>query len=459
MLVTALGFAAALTSPSLGFAAVQAEYFVQVAAEKESLIAQGAAQEWQARSPETSVTVVSVAADPKGFPFKVLMGPFASRSMAEQKKAALKVGGFESLIRTSAELSPEHIWAAIAGGTTETKKIFSDPPQGQTRAVESVTDRPSHQTSRRQEVKAMRPTTSPETLAAIEDLARALPDTDPLKGEMIILCHWRRLGLVKAYQNSGTDVGANREALMAVANGRIASDAANLVVARAVVARVLHYHDRDKPAALAAYRQILADALAGGDFTTAAKMRMELAGCMIELARETGFNITMLEPHIVKLWRENSALESYYDTTASEQASVIRCATARLVLMLTELHLERQQWNAASAMNQEMITNYAAYPECQGELAEAYCHQAHIGLRTGNRAMCLDAVAQAIATAERHGRAIWGDVNRDPLFKAHTWKNAALKEFNAPTAERDELKAEMQRRFPGHPGLTTLFEN
>jgi len=90
-------------------------------------------------------------------------------------------------------------------------------------------------------------------------------------------------------------------------------------------------------------------------------------------------------------------------------------------------------------------------------LAEAYCHQAHIYIELKKPALALASAEMAIKLLDKRKKPQWGDINRDPLWKAYAWKNTALHALSAPLKERQALEAEMKNRFPNHPGLKYYF--
>lgn len=121
--------------------------------------------------------------------------------------------------------------------------------------------------------------------------------------------------------------------------------------------------------------------------------------------------------------------------------------------MLTEAYMLQKRWVDALVLITELIGAYELYPECQDEVAEAYCHLAHIAVETDDRATAYMAADRAIQIGESLKRPVWGDPSVDVVWKAYAWKNVAYHKFQESAELKAALQAELNATFIENPAL------
>jgi ribosomal protein L17 len=297
------------------------------------------------------------------------------------------------------------------------------------------------------------PTTHPAWRPGMYELLAQVPAQSVLASNLRLRLLNDELRSINAYTQPDRDLTTQTSALMEIANADVPVLRKDMVKARKLVARILHYHSNNREQAWSAYHQILADATRDGDLATQVIIRMQIAACAIELYEQTGLEWEELLPLLRELRAQNEAAETARWDQRDAVSRQTRWTTARIGLMITEVLMKYNQWTTATAENEAFLAKYAELPECQEETAEAYCHRARIMLTDKKATECLAAADKAIAVARKVGRPIWGDPDRDVLWKAYGWKNSVAYHFDVGRDFTSALHAEMRELFRDHPSL------
>ena len=385
-----------------------------------------------------------------GMQYKVLVSGFASRADASKQKETLAGQGIDGFVRQAQSYDIAAVRAVINGATES--NIFATSHPLTVVVDEALT---ASMAAQRSELLAS-DTTSPQTLERYFEFLDALPDSSTAKGAEIITYASYTFSGKSAYDGVMYDFSAANDLLQKVASGSVAASPAHRLRAKAMLAHSLHYYSQNYLDTLPAYREILALHLENQSWVQAAKIRMEIAGASYELAERSGFDWGELQPVILSIWDEAVAMQEPFLEGAGEGNRQIRNYTSRIGLMLSETYIEQEKWEETKEIAQNLIAMYREYPECKGILAEAYCHLGKVGIKLRDKQLCYEAVDHAIELSNQAGR-VWGDVNRDPLWKAYALKNAAAYYFDEPDEVRRRIKDDMYRLFPNHPGLETYF--
>lgn len=411
---------------------------------------------WQvARELELTGLPISVRSEEsaeKGLFHKVLLGNFETRAEADAIKADLNAKGISTFVRANANHDLSAVRAAING--TSTTDYFKTT----TKPLASSAETSSSLVAEDTELKELlqKSTTSPETLRRFTGAINSAPDENGAKAKAILaLGHYTFSGK-SAYRGLNYDLSESRRLLLMVANGEIAAVAEDQVEAQEMLAHQLHYYTRDYIAALDAYRQVLASHIERGNSWKVAKTRAEIAATIYELAKVSGFNRAEAQNALEQQWTEATAHQEPYLNGETDDAMRVRNYTFRIGLMLTEILMEQKKWMEAKQIGLSLTQMYADFRECRGLMAESYCHLAKVGLNLRDKQLCYSAIAEAIKYGEMSGKT-WGDVNRDPVWKAYALKNAGAFYFEESQETKDQIKAQMHSKFPEHPGLKTYF--
>lgn len=380
--------------------------------------------------------------------YKVTLGEFPTRDDATEMKTRLSAVGQGGFVRSVGELNPAAIAAALENFSP--KAGFFQPVQPAAKAA-ALPSRIAEKVAAADSGM----TTTPEKVKQLRDAIREMPDTNAAKATNVLKLSKRAfVGCSSTSGKKPETYDDIKTELKRVANGQTAATKDDLLTARAQYAKLLHYYDRDKVSALQAYRHVLAEAERDKDDWIASQTRMELAAVLFELSKENNLELRNLEPKLATLWEQSRAVERTYETTTSAVARRSRWTTARIGLMLSEVKLATEQWQSAADLIESMIEVYTPYPECQDELAEAYCHKATAMMKLSRKEECYAAADKSIEIARSRQKPIWGDPHRDVIWKAYNWKTAAASmRFKESRAYVDKLKAQVAAEFPDHPAL------
>ncbi len=387
----------------------------------------------------------------KGFFYKVFVGDFESRAEAEKAKADLRARGVFGYVRAATSFDVSAVRAALNGPAED---FFTTGSQPLAR-IEAFPTLPASLALMRKSAFSGT-STAPAVLRAAKSYIEQIPDDHPAKGQDIVYLAHLTLSGKSAYSGQKHDLTAVKQMLSKVANGEIAALPRDRDTARFKIAHILHYYDHDYVNALKAYKQLLADQITYGRAANVAKMRMEVASTSYELAKRSGYDRGELLVPISMLWDDAVLHQQDFLSTNTQEAKDVREFTSRIGLMLSEILMEQQQWEQAKELAARIVDSYSEFEETQGEVAEAYSHLAHIGIELNDKDLCYSSADAAIEILKNTGT-VWGDPNRDVLWKAYAWKNVASYRFNEPQAVRNRIKAEMIALFPNHPGIETYF--
>lgn len=397
-----------------------------------------------------SITTSSLPND--RFSFRVLAGVFGTRNEAETAKKALGQKGLKTIVRIRDEIDAKAVDEVFS---------YKSPDYFLTPTSLSQASEPEISLNLKSEITAInaRPTTDTSILADIENVVAQLPESRHEKAPLV-LRHARLSPLGKnPYGNEQADISWDKATLLAIASGPTAATPAQRFEARQLVARATHYFDRDRVSALRAYKHLLRDAKENGDEWAATMLRLQIGAAAFELTKDNSLSSDVLQQKLLSLWRENLNFASTCMTSTSALARRARWTTARLELMVCEMSMQQGQWEQAKQISDETISKYGSFKECQDEVAESYCHQAHIAIENGTMDECYAAVQRAIEIAEARGKPIWGDPARDVLWKAYAWRITAAMKFGEPIDVINDMKAQLARKFPGHPKLSVFLGN
>lgn len=270
------------------------------------------------------------------------------------------------------------------------------------------------------------------------------------------------LRAINAYTQPDRDLTTQTEALMEIANAEVAVLRKDMVKARKLIARILHYHSNNREQAWSAYHQILADATRDGDLATQVIIRMQIAACAIELYEQTGLEWEELLPLLRDLRTQNEAAETARWDLRDAVSRQTRWTTARISLMITEVLIRYQRWAEAAAESTAMLTKYANLPECREELATAWINEAWVRYyKDYDLPGTFEAAGNALALADAIGRPIWGDPTRDVAWQATAWQYycARYDKAGKVPATMEQIRKRVRQRFPDHPSKDRLLRD
>lgn len=439
-LVTAAAFVSAKTSFTL-----EAATFKERQAAEARLL--------ELRNQGFSAVLVDYLPDQPGdYNYRVLIGNFNNAKEANSRKKELQQAGVRTAVRGKWLYKPDRIDAAIAG---KLQKLFH-LKKGKPVAAELTTAPLTgiYKTMHDQAVVAGE-TTAPETIAAYREMVEAMPDDYPLKGREVITLASKLFSGHSAYDRDRPDYTEIKKLLMKVANKSTSATTAQRRRARDLVIHITHYYDHNYVDAIRGYKQRI-EAEKSTHPASTAIARASLAGAIFEVSKTGGYSTTKTQEALYAQWKENVAVQDTALTSDTVQAKDIRKSTGRIGLMLSESYIEQQMWSETEDVAANLVASYADYQECWPILAEAYCHVAHAACELGEKELCFSSADSAIEISKKIGK-VWGDQNRDTLFKAYAWKNVSAYKFNEPEEAKNRIKADMIRLFPGHPGLKVYF--
>lgn len=429
-----------------------ANFCVQVGAFSTELEAETVANNVGDAVLGSSATVRPESSDKKGLLYKVLVGNYESRGEAADACESLANAGFKGYIRSAESYDKQLVHALIQGN--ETTEYFKTTG---TVAAELSTTYALELKSRRDGILKGE-TTSPQRLRDYREYLLTFSDSDPGKArEIVTLAHLATKGR-SIYRGERAEFETVQNLLRKVADGQITATVSDRMAARALVAHYLHYYARTYSEALSAYAQLLQERQKTNDDAGIAKVRMEIAAASFELTKTSGYNWAELQKRVFALWNDAVEMQNAHLGDNDNVSKAVRAYTLRIGLMLSEIMMGQKLWPEAGELASSLVAMYKEYPECYGEVAEAHCHLARIKLEQGNAAGSIAAAEEAIKFADKPGRTKFGDIYRDPLWKAYAWKHTALAKSGATAKERFLHKQEMIKRFPNHPGLKKYFK-
>jgi hypothetical protein len=412
--------------------------------------------EAQARSAEvirvvqSEAVVAEVATDAGTTMYRVIVPGFAERTDAEAAVETYKKSDVPGLVRHDKELSCTLMREAANGA--DAKPLFAKATRVAAAAKRPAPGADSRATALLHAVNAT-PTTAPQYNLVMRDVLLDLGDADPGKADIILRATHRTM--------KASPVGSPRPAhwkdlkrgLAAVADGRIPAEETSVTAARRSLCHILHYYDRDKVAAQRGYRQLLSEALDDGDVVAAAELRLQIGAASFEITKENRLDLDQLYPYLAGLWMENTALEKAMDKSTSTVVETVRRTSVRLALMLAEIRMFQERWDEVLELDDVILARYSEYPDCKGEMAEAYTHVAYAWIVKKDFSRVEQASAKALALMEERGTPIWGNPSCDPPWKAYTCLLVGAQVLNQPPATIARIENEMRQRFPNHPRL------
>lgn len=401
-----------------------------------------------------SVSILEEETGTKGIFYKVLAGSFSARSEADTAKLKLESQGIDAFVRVNASFDSTVVKTAIEGSAADYFSSGSELLENNSQPEQLVAGLPE---LRRQSLSG--PTTAPETLRAFADYIRMLPDTNPGKGKEIVMLGHRTFSGKRAYSGNNYSFEPAKGLLIKTANGEIASSMENKLEAREMIAHILHYYDRAYIDALTAYRQIRAEYRRIENVDKVGEINKEIASTSYELAKQSAYDLALLEPVITELWKENIELQNSYSDTSSTSAVNIRKYTLTIGLMLSEILLNQDKWQEVDELTASLDAIFSDYQDCQLLLVESLCHRAEAGINLDNLIMTNDATTRGMKMVEKQPGILWGDSTVDVAFKIHVWRLAMLQKFQYPDSEQAAFKAYCYQKFFGHPMAKQIFKN
>ena len=430
-----------------GFA--QDGYHVQIGAFPTIAEAQARSAELMRVVPSAPV-VAEVATDAGTTMYRVIVSGFAERTDAEAALETFKKSDVPGLVRHDKELSCTLVREAANGA--DAKSLFAKSTRAVAASKRPAPGADSRATALLRVVNDVS-TTAPEYNLVMRDVLLDLGDADSGKADIILRATNRTLRDSPEGKPRPSHWKDLKRGLAAVADGRIPAEETSVTAARRSLCHILHYYDRDKVAALRGYRQMLSEALAAGDVAAAAELRLQIGAASFEITKENSLDLDKLYPYLAGLWMENTALEQAMVNSSPAVVETVRRTSVRLALMLAEIRMFQARWDEVLELDDVILARYSEYPDCKGEMAEAYTHVAYAWIEKKDFSRVEQASAKALALMAERGKPIWGNPSCDPPWKAYTCLLIGARVLNQPQATITRIENEMRQRFPNHPRL------
>lgn len=278
---------------------------------------------------------------------KVLVGRFSCRHQASVEREKLANLGIAGFVRVNSSLDYSNVQVALQ---SEAPLYFAEGGF----APVSKDDFPilDLATAILRERAISGATTAPETLRAFFDYVQELSDSNPLKSQDIITLAYRVLADKSAYSGENYQLNEIKNLLTKVACGMVVTTPEHKATARRLVAHLLHYYDRDYISALRAYKQILSQE---SSLAHKAKIQMEIAAATYELAKTTACDHDLLQHEMSKIWVNATQLFNNCDSLDREGEQEITVCTVRIGLMLSEIMIDREQWQEARDVSESIV--------------------------------------------------------------------------------------------------------